>query len=212
MTLPKPPAYIEGPWSRQARHPQFGVVYQGFHSLIAYTVDRLDWKTERFPMFKFGELPDDLIASFEEIDDFGFPDVLTLDPMKVRTALAAAEYVVHETVHCWQADIGYPLVDNRHEENFHLAMADFGIATQGISGRHVGYIGDVWDEWMAELRHLRLGEMLLSDEPAPKRLKVRTYECQICALTVHHASATLALVCSHDDASSDEPSIMKLVG
>lgn len=146
-------------------------------------------------IIRFGPLKRNRMAEYTRFDGTLWT-VITIDPLKHRTAADAAEYLAHEMVHLWMDYLGYEQSDNYHGKPFHDAMANYGICTSGRYGEHVGYIGDVWKQWMEENHDLGLGWFVLSDEPQVNR-RLMKWQCPTCGFSFRSRRTDLIVRCQH---------------
>lgn len=96
------------------------------------------------------------MAEYTPKNSFMLPHAIALNFMEMDTGIDVCEHIAHELVHMWEHSLGYDLSGNAHNEQFHNKMSDYGIATQGVMGRHVGYMGDVWQDWLKRNEDLKL--------------------------------------------------------
>jgi hypothetical protein len=157
------------------------------------------------PVLMFERLPGKRLAAYTPQDTTTLRHVIRLDVWKAATGYDLCEPLVHELVHLWESHCGYPQAENWHHDRFHERMMDMGIMTRGRHGRHVGYIEDVWEEWMLAQDDLRLMDFVLpgTDEP-PKRRMIK-YECPTCGFSFHTRRRDVNVVCVHPDGEPWRP-------
>jgi hypothetical protein len=215
--IPKTDPLYELIRGQQVAGPVFGPTYA-----VLYELDRVirrDWYDLRDrvempkPILRFGRLEGARLAEYCRYDST-FSVVVTIDPTKHRTLLDVAEYLVHEYVHLWMDWLRYSVEENGdHGKSFRAHLTDAGIISDD-KGEHVGFLGNVWGEWLAKIEdELSLTAYLLSDEPSRPSRK-QTYECPTCSLLVEHRKTDLALRCQHglsdDELCGEAGALMKL--
>lgn len=136
------------------------------------------------------------LAMYVPQDTTTLKHVIKLDPYKAHTAHDLCEPLVHEMVHMWEAHCGYPQAENYHHDRFHERMVEMGIATKGRHGRHVGYEGEVWEDWMIECGHLRLMDFVLPGTDAQPRKRLVKYTCTTCGFSFHVRRRGMVVMCN----------------
>ena len=152
----------------QEADPETGLFFKAVHQFTLRTlVQFFKWDREEmgYPCIGVGPLEGERTGEFTPMNSLRLPNVITLDAFKMNTGLDVCEVIAHELVHLWEHTLEYDLTGNAHNESFHNRMADYGIATKGQTGKHVGYMGEVWEGWMEEnldlgLQRFTLGEPL----------------------------------------------------
>lgn len=107
-------------------------------------------------------------------------DRINLNIDAIPDGLIAAEVLAHEMVHMFENHVGTPCVDEHHGSLYHDRMRAYGIETIGDTGRHVGYFGTTWHDFLARNGDLNLSKFTLPGSEPKVRRQMHKHQCQVC--------------------------------
>lgn len=190
--------------AHQEEDPELGGFFKALHTFIDRTIVKffMDSPNLPHPVVSLDKIKGNQRGEYRQKDGYALTHVITIDPFKVATGADAAEVVAHELVHVWQAYIGKPVERNYHSAEFHDRMMLYGILTDGRDGRHMNYLGDIWQEWMDWNSDLQLDKFVLPGTDEDTR-RLHKWACPSCDFSFRSRREDVRVVCMTNDCAVD---------
>lgn len=180
---------------QQEADPVFGRFFEVLYEFAARTKSEFFFDAPEMPMpIITTEKDGSRRGSYRNKDGALLPHCINLNVYVLRDGEDAAETLAHEMVHLFQDHVGRPSERNYHSEEFHARMAEYGIRTEGVTGRHVGYTSGRWQAWLVENEDLRLEQYKLPGMDRRASRKVQKWACPTCGVSVR-SRRRLNLLC-----------------
>lgn len=143
-----------------------GLMYRAVHEFTLRTLLEFfyrDIDEMGYPCIRFERIDSESLAEYRPVDGYRLPNSITIDPFKLDTGAELFELIAHELVHQWLHMLEYDQSGNKHEQPFQDKMMDYGIVTEVGTGKRLGTVGDIWEDWLGvnsdlELERFRFGE------------------------------------------------------
>lgn len=149
--------------THQIHLPEVGHWWRAIHQFTERTLDEFWHSHMPYPILSMDGSIEGL-SCYDSQDTIGLRYRISLNPLRIRDGVQAAELLAHEMVHMHEDVTGVPTIFNVHTDTFHdLMFTVYGIATHGENGMHTG-CGGKWEDWLEENLDLELARFKFGGE------------------------------------------------